>query len=89
MNFTSIDTPTKSEMASSTGISDAVQPFSIDEEFDYDNAPLTVQVQTEDGIVEVKTCTTWNTLDDKRALQAKKKECVASLRKGAADAEFS
>ena len=60
-------------MASSNA-QDAVQPFSIEEDFDYDNAPLTAQVQTEEGMVEVTTNMTWNKLDDKKALEAKKKE---------------
>jgi hypothetical protein len=60
-------------MASSNA-QDAVQPFSIEEGFDYDNAPLTAQIQTEEGMMEVTTNMTWNKLDDKRALEAKKKE---------------
>ena len=55
--------------------SNEVVPFSLDNEFDYDNVELTSLEVTSEGYVEKQNGVTWNSLDCKMAKRAREKEC--------------
>jgi hypothetical protein len=51
-----------------------IEPFSLDNDFDYDNSPLTSLEVTSVGCVESQKGETWNSLDNKMARKAREKE---------------